>query len=248
MPYRKNYKKANYRRKPSSKKPTFAVNNLSIPFTNKKVNFSLMKRQIKTIVDGDKECKRKIVETIGVLLQDGHYSRNILGNIPQGTSTLARESEEIHLCALKGHMTFYGVWTGATFPTQIRSMLVRMKPEFYSGADPYASSIGSNNLYLNNAPGVSVCRGLIDPKKCQLLYDKLTVIKWDNNTTAPTAGLANLDYNIPLNMDYVYKTGSNYGNKYNLYWIHIAHAPNATIGTTNIVNVHENSQLIFKDK
>lgn len=247
------YTKRRYRKKAvkaaaPKKTPYLQASNIPIPFTNRKLNFSLMKRAITDIVDADKECKRKLISQTVTALHHGHINRNILGNIIQGTSTLNRESEEIKLCAFKGKFMLRALWTvGATYETYIRIMFIRTKVEASAGVDTYSSAIGSADLYLNNQSSLNLVNSQIDPKKVQLLFDKTVKLPFVNST-ANTNASAIVEFNVPLNHDYVYKTGSNNGNKYNYQIVMVAHSPGGTAGTTQLVYVEEDSQVVFKDK
>jgi len=254
MAYKKTYKKKTYKKKAVAPKPRGWHASADLG-TFGKYSVGYAKRSltaaVKNIVDGDKECKRKLISSTTVsLLHNAHFNRNILGNIAQGTSTLQRESEEIHLCAFKGTLSIYNQYTAGNWPTCVRLMLVRMKIETGAATDAYVSTLGVNDLYLNNTSSTTLVESMVDPKKAQILWEKRLVLPTKNGLTTSTINntVTFVDFNVPLGIDYVYKTASNYGNKYNLYWVMTSFSAGASSGTTFLASVEETSQLIYKDK
>lgn len=248
-------KRTTFKRKsPLKKRGFYAKADLGIFGKYELGKRSLMKRNltstIKAVVDGDKEVKRKIISTQITALQATHFTRNILGNVPQGTSTLQRESEEIHLCSFKGTLSLFQQFTAGNYNNVIRIMLVRSKLEYLAGTDSYGSGLGTNDLYLQNVMAANFINSQVDPKKVQILWEKKIITGNKNGLTAATINnvIQYVDFNVPLNIDYVYKTGSNFGNKYNLYWVIIPNAFGTTTGVTPVYSIEEDSQLIYKDK
>lgn len=235
--YRKSYKPKKY-----TKKPMFSANRVPIPFTGKSLSMSVFKRSVDSIVQAEKECKRKF-HTIGQsLLQETWYTANLLSNISKGTTVQTRESDVIKLCSLKGTIT---IRSGDTLQTDttVRLMLCRSKIEGQSGSNDYTSSTLGNSTLTAFSPNFLYATNL-DPKLVQTLYDKTFTIR--KNLTAVQHQIQ-VPINIKLDIPYTYKSGSNYGSKYNLYWVATAHQIGGSTGTTTVSTIYHDTELLFKD-
>jgi len=226
--------------KKTTTKKRFVKSKSKSRFSRPKLSLPL---QIARITQSQKEPKRKLINSAMATLNSAYYTLNVLGNISKGDTAFDRETDDIQLCSLKGK---YGVYNNASInsTTHVRVMLCRSKIEGQSASDSWTSStLGTANMALNSIAASPITLSLYDPKLVTILYDKThqLVPQFSNQTV-----FKEYDFNIPLNVSYKYKNGSNYGSKYNLYWCVVTEAPTANTITVSSY-VHMSHQLIFKD-
>lgn len=233
MVYKKNSGKKLYKRSTQS-----GTTNNSM-FNGNKVDITLFKRAVKDIIDVKKECEKKAIRASASLIHQTHTVRNVTGNIQLLDPNL---TDKVRLLSYKGHWT---VLNGTTFDTPLltRIMVIQSKVEVQGGSDAWGSTIGTTDLYLENQTPWIVS-GVIDSKKCQVLYDKTI-----NQTKQTPNSITNtiVPFNIKLDRDFQFKPGSiYYGNRYNIYVVAFSYQQGGNTGVTNIGGLYEDSQLITK--
>lgn len=197
---------------------------------------------VKSIVRRDLETPMHwiVSEQSQVVKQNTHYTLNPFAAIPQGDTFGSRNGDVIHLDTLKVKCQMSPNTTNAV--SHVRLLLVK-STERYSPASTWVSGIGSTDLYINN-PTNPTAHGIIDPKKCSVIFDKLVKFK----ASVSSQIMDDLQtFSVPLNTTFTYETGTTYGKHSNYYFVVIPNQPGGVTGTTDIATVYISFDAIFKN-
>lgn len=209
------------------------------PFKGKKSFTSKVKEVVRRSIETPKHYVRN---EIGTTLTEGYYyTNNICGGITQGDDNSSRDGDIIHLDAIKVRLNTQN--DTDSMNSLFRLLLVRSNAAIGTTGAWTSGGLGAADLFINS-PADPVDHGIIDPKRCTVLYDR--VFNLQPHVASQVINLPHV-FTKRLNQKFVYDTGTVYAKDKNLYWVVMGHQVNSTPGLSTVGSVSISYDLIFKN-
>lgn len=215
--------------------------------TKKRVTKS-RSHSLKKAILGVSEAKHNTNHAAFALTHAEAFSFSPTQSVTQGTSRQNRIADEIYLEAIKirGFINTDAEANAYTF----RLMVLYSEKEYDNtvgtlGDIPYKkNAFGAGDLFQDNTGVAPLITGVVDSKRCTVLFDKTIDI---NSQTEDNYDIATISETIQLQKSFPYRTqGGVYGKNTNLYIVLIPyHLPKT--GHTTFGGATLDTDLIFKE-
>lgn len=240
MGYRKSYAK-----KSSTKAKRWYVA-AKTPFGSFSAGNEKQKRALKNFVRRSVLEKKLFTETPQVVAMTANtmYTRNLLGNITQGTNNENRVGDNVFIKSFKARLTYdldYGLFPANVSQAKLRVLVVRSREAFNPSG--YGSGIGSY-IFLNTA---NPLESMVDFRTCQVVCDHMKSFKSQSGINQGKERLT-FDIDCPINKNVQYQSAASFTlDSNNYYIILVAGCFGGVTGTTVMGSVYGQHVVSFTD-